>query len=128
MKAESRPSAYSDERLDQIQQSLDQCRILLFTHLEQNLVRTLLEKTTPVESPSPSASEPEKLTWTYSKVGLTELIYSLKELGVFNHGKAELKKIVHCFEYMFNVDLGNVSSSFQEILERKRDMQILRIS
>jgi|SRR5450432_247262 len=69
--------------------------------------------------PSPIPEEC-RLQWTYSKIGLVELIYSLKELGAFNNGKADLKSITQCFEYMFSIDLGNVSSSFQEILERKK--------
>jgi hypothetical protein len=68
-------------------------------------------------SPLPDST---RLKWTYSKVGLVELIYSLRELGAFNDGKADLKTIKECFEYMFNVDLGNITSSFQEILERKK--------
>jgi hypothetical protein len=76
----------------------------------------------PVQAISLDAPFPENLriTWTYSKIGLVELIYALRELSVFNHGKAELKAITNCFEYMFSIDLGNISSSFQEILERKK--------
>ncbi len=76
----------------------------------------------PVPAISLAAPFPEnlRLTWTHSKIGLVELIYALKELGVFNHGKAELKAITHSFEYMFSFELGNISSAFQEILERKK--------
>ena len=69
-----------------------------------------------------AASLPDnlRLTWTHSKIALVELIYAVKELGVFNHGEADLKTITRSFEYMFSVELGNISSSFQEILERKK--------
>ena len=71
----------------------------------------------PLITPFP---ENLRLTWTYSKIGLVELIYALRELRVFNNGEAELKAITACFEYMFSFDLGNISSAFQEILERKK--------
>jgi RteC protein len=74
----------------------------------------------PGENSSITAPDNLKLKWTYSKVGLAELIYALKELGVFNNGKAELKSITACFEYMFSIDLGNITSTFQEILQRKK--------
>ena len=60
------------------------------------------------------------MQWTYSKIDLTLLTYALKDLGVFNEGKADLKTIIRCFEYMFDIDLGNYSSSFQDVLERKK--------
>ena len=60
-----------------------------------------------------------RLVWTDPKAGLIELIYSLKEQGSFNHGKADLKIITRYFERAFCVGLGNVSRTFQEIVCRK---------
>jgi hypothetical protein len=59
------------------------------------------------------------LTWTDSKQGLVELIYSLKEQGAFNSGSADIKSITQFFEKTFGVQLGNTSSMFQKILSRK---------
>jgi RteC protein len=113
----NRKTTSSEEQLDKIHQSLEQLRILLFTNLGHNLTRHLLENKPPVSVTNPGT---ERLQWTYSKNGLTELSYSLWKLGVFNHGKAELKAITRCFEYTFNVDLGNVTSTYQEMLQRKK--------
>ncbi|HEV8506549.1 MAG TPA: RteC domain-containing protein [Chitinophagaceae bacterium] len=71
----------------------------------------------PLNAPFP---ENLRLTWTRSKIDLVELIYALRELRVFSNGEAELKAITACFEYMFSFELGNISSAFQEILERKK--------
>jgi RteC protein len=61
----------------------------------------------------------QKLTWTLSKISLVEIIYALKEVNAFNHGKADLKTITEYFERIFNIQIGNVSRSFQEIMSRK---------
>jgi RteC protein len=60
------------------------------------------------------------LEWTDSKRGLTELIYSLQEQGSFNNGQADLKTIIRCFEKTFSVELGNTSSTYQQLLSRKK--------
>ncbi|HSZ31822.1 MAG TPA: RteC domain-containing protein [Puia sp.] len=60
------------------------------------------------------------LAWTDTKRGLIELIYSLQKQGSFNNGQADLNSIVRCFEKTFSVDLGNTSSSYQQILSRKK--------
>jgi hypothetical protein len=61
----------------------------------------------------------QKLTWTLSKISLVEMIYAFKEISAFNNGKVDLKTITECFEKMFNIHLGNISRSFQEIMSRK---------
>jgi hypothetical protein len=60
-----------------------------------------------------------KLTWTISKISLVEIIYALKEVKAFNHGKADLKTITEYFERIFNIHIGNIYRSFQEIMSRK---------
>ncbi len=60
------------------------------------------------------------LAWTDTKRGLIELIYSLQEQGSFNNGQADLNSIIRCFEKTFSVELGNTSSSYQQILSRKK--------
>ena len=61
----------------------------------------------------------QKLTWTLSKISLVEIIYALKEVNAFNDGKADIKTITEYFERIFNINIGNVSRSFQEIMTRK---------
>jgi hypothetical protein len=89
---------------------------LAYTRLGQEMHLNISDKK---DGEPPVISDDDKLTWTDSKIALIELIYSLKEQGAFNHGKASLKKINGCFEKTFFVDLGNVSRQFQDILARK---------
>ncbi|HCN10809.1 MAG TPA: tetracycline regulation of excision, RteC [Chryseobacterium sp.] len=62
-----------------------------------------------------------KLTWTGSKVALTELLYALQTEGVFNNGTADLKDVAEYFEENFNIDLGQYRRTFLEIRVRKED-------
>lgn len=60
------------------------------------------------------------LTWTGQKTDLTELIYALHSIEVFNNGSANIKLIASTFEHSFNVKLGDYYRTFQEIRLRKR--------
>ena len=62
-----------------------------------------------------------KMTWTGSKVALTELLYALHSEGVFNNGAADLKNIAEYFEYVFEIDLGQYRRTFLEIRMRKAE-------
>ncbi|MDY0088747.1 MAG: RteC domain-containing protein [Flavobacteriaceae bacterium] len=62
-----------------------------------------------------------KMTWTGSKVALTELLYALHSEGMFNNGAADLKEIAEYFEYVFDIDLGQYRRVFHEIRARKSD-------
>ena len=42
-----------------------------------------------------------KMTWTGSKVGLTELLFALHYQGAFNNGAADLKEVAEYLEYVF---------------------------
>ena len=116
MKPRNQKPVSPDRQVEMILTSINRLTVLAQARLDPGK--------DPQTGPDPYFStpsvEPIRLQWTYPKVGLIELIYALKELGVFNHGKADLKTITKCFEYMFCIDLGNVSSSFQEIRERKK--------
>lgn len=62
-----------------------------------------------------------KMTWTGSKVALTELLYALHSEGIFNNGAADLKDIAEYFEYVFEIDLGQYRRTFLEIRMRKAE-------
>jgi hypothetical protein len=62
-----------------------------------------------------------KLTWTSSKVALTELLYALHSEGVFNNGAADLKDIAEYLEHVFEIDLGQYRRTFLEIRVRKTE-------
>lgn len=62
-----------------------------------------------------------KITWTATKVSLTELLYALHSHGVFNNGAVDLKDIAEYFEHIFEIDLGQYRRTFLEIRTRKTD-------
>ena len=62
-----------------------------------------------------------KITWTATKVSLTELLYALHSQGVFNNGAVDLKDIAEYFEHIFEIDLGQYRRTFLEIRTRKTD-------
>jgi hypothetical protein len=59
------------------------------------------------------------LVFTAPKVYLNELGYAMKAHGSFNNGNAPVSKILGALGKMANVDLGNTSRTFQQILSRK---------
>jgi hypothetical protein len=95
--------------------------IIAYSRLEKE-IRFRSERNGLLISNESEANETSdiKLEWTDTKRGLIELIYSLQELGSFNNGQADLISIVRCFEKTFSVELGNTSSSYQQILSRKK--------
>lgn len=60
-----------------------------------------------------------KLTWTGSKVALTELLYALHKEGVFNNGTLDLKEVAEYLQYTFQIDLGDYYRTFLELRMRK---------
>lgn len=61
------------------------------------------------------------LSWSASKVALTELLYSLHLSNCFNGGQTELSEIVRWAEKAFNISLGNYHKTLGEIRIRKND-------
>ncbi|MGV8963384.1 MAG: RteC domain-containing protein [Candidatus Saccharimonadaceae bacterium] len=59
------------------------------------------------------------LNWTGNKTALTELIYALYSLGVFENGNVDIKLISRTFERTFNIDLGDFYHTFMELKSRK---------
>lgn len=84
-------------------------KINIIHYLEQQMSRLNEQKDNPKSS----------LKWSASKVLLMELIYALFLIGCINDGNIELHELVHKFEEIFNIDLGNHSSIIQNIKERK---------
>ena len=67
-----------------------------------------------------SLGEQYNLTWTSSKVALTELIYALYYSRAINHGNTDKKEIVMAFQKIFNFDLGDFYKTLSEIKSRKK--------
>jgi RteC protein len=90
--------------------------LIAYNRLENELKEIIAEES---ESLSPMKSGKEKLGWTGKQIDLIELGYGLYEMGSFNNGNASRKDIFDYFEEVFDVDLGNTSSLFQDIVQRK---------
>jgi hypothetical protein len=91
-------------------------KFLAFSRLEHELHLSISENS---QIKTSANVHDQKLTWTLSKISLVEVIYALKEANAFNHGKADIKTITEYFERIFNVQIGNITRSFQEIMTRK---------
>lgn len=61
------------------------------------------------------------LQWSGTKTELIELIIALNASGCFRNGNADMKKIVKVCEELFNIDLGNIYKTFEQIKARKKD-------
>lgn len=89
--------------------------LLAYEQLGKTLKNVILQ-TKGGESMAPVNN---KLEWTDSKTGLTELIYAWKERGSFNNGRASIQQITEYLENVFGVTLGNTSRTYQQTLFRK---------
>lgn len=98
--------------------SLKLARILAYGPLSVYL-ENALQRVGQQSGPFLTRSVPG-LTWTAPKANLIELIYALYSTGVFNHGRADLKKIAQFLEATFQVQLGNYYRVFQDIRIRKK--------
>ena len=58
-------------------------------------------------------------SWTDNKIDLIELLIAVKKS--INHGNVSTKALQDCFEFVFQVKLGNIYDRFSEINERKAD-------
>lgn len=93
-------------------------RVTALINLE--ITTTLLKLKNPalIKLDRPVAeSELELLNWTEDKNDLVALIYGIAKS--INNGKAKIKKIVRCFEYIFQIDLGNVYDALADLNIRK---------
>jgi len=82
------------------------------------ILKTKFKRPELLEIIEPKAPPPAG-KWTTEKLNLIELIYAIYKTKSVNNGKATLKGIQECFEYVFQVDLGNISKRIDEIDSRK---------
>ncbi len=64
-----------------------------------------------------SSSTALRLKWTDSKTDMVELIYCIK--NSIENGKVSIKHIKNCFEYLFQINLGNIYDTINDISLRK---------
>ena len=72
------------------------------------------------DEPEPSYKRKNPLHWTGKKVELVELVYALKQTGVINHGRADLKEIAHRMGSFLGMNLQDFYKTFSEISIRKK--------
>ena len=84
----------------------------------RKLDSALCDNLSDQKSKGPEIPSVGGLQWTGTKRDLTELVYAIKKY--VNDGMTPIKEIVHGFQCLFNVDLGNYPRVFQEILARKK--------
>lgn len=68
---------------------------------------------------SASKAPPPAGTWTSEKLNLIELIVAIVKTQSVNNGNVTQKAIQECFEYVFQVKLGNISNRIAEMDIRK---------
>jgi len=61
------------------------------------------------------------LTWSASKTDLTELLFALNAAGAIKNGSSEIKKLQEISKELFDIDLGNMHKTFEQIKARKKD-------
>jgi len=66
-----------------------------------------------------------KSDWSDPKIGLIELVYALVAKGCINNGACDIKEIMHLFESIFNIDLGDFYRTFLEIKTRQNPTKFL---
>ena len=69
-------------------------------------------------------SAPKIIQWTDDKLNLIELIYAIYKSKSVNYGNITLKEIQECFEYLFQVKLGNISNRINEIENKKENNRL----
>ena len=89
--------------------------LIAYSKLEHELKMDVAEN----NRTSSSKTGKSQLRWTGKQIYLIELGYGLKETGSLNNGKASLKDIFDFFEESFEINLGNTSRLFQDIIGRK---------
>jgi hypothetical protein len=121
-----RDSPGNRERVYSLRSIIDPCSptihcemlatLIAFSKLEHELKMNVAEN----NGASSSAKTGKlKLRWTAKQIDLIELGYGLKETCSLNDGKASLNDIFDFFEESFEIDLGNTSRLFQDIIGRK---------
>lgn len=94
----------------QYESQYDYLLYIIDTEIEINRIKT--------EQPDLRIKIPKLLKWTDTLNALIELIYGTQNLSV-NFGKGKLEEIAACFEFIFQIKLGNISEKFGDICTRK---------
>lgn len=98
--------------------SMDVCRkVLKIIETELDILNVRMRIAQNLEDIGERKMFDFRLHWTDSKTDLVELIYSIKDS--IGGGKASVKQITTCFEYFFDIKLGNIYDVINDISLRK---------
>lgn len=84
-------------------------------YIEMEIAHDKIMNPQLIEAQAKIKNMPKLLEWTDNKVALVEVIYGIS--NSLNKGKASIsiKEITECFEFFFQIDLGNYHHSLIEI-------------
>ena len=91
-------------------------KVLKTIRVEIEIIRCRMKHPTIFGDAPPKAPLPAG-EWTSDKIDLIELIYAIQKS--VNNGKVSIKALQQAFEYIFQVELGNIYDRISEINERK---------
>ncbi|GHV39096.1 hypothetical protein FACS1894179_03490 [Bacteroidia bacterium] len=93
-------------------------RICSFINGEIELAQAKIKNPLWIESDKDilSSKTPSLLLWISDKINLVELIYAIAHS--VNNGNASIEEIKNCFEFIFQVNLGNIYDRVDELKTR----------
>ena len=92
-------------------------KVLRAIKTELFILKIKLKRPELLEISEPKAPPPAG-NWTSEKLNLIELIFAIEKTKSVNNGKATRIAIQRCLEYVFQVELGNISNRINEIEAR----------
>jgi hypothetical protein len=93
-------------------------KVMRTIQTEIDIIRYKIEFPGLVEIASSKAVKPVGV-WTEDKICLIELVYAIYHSRAINNGSVTIKAIKECFEYIFQVDLGNIHDRTKELAIKK---------
>ena len=91
-------------------------KLLFIIQIEMELLRTKIKHPELNETNNEIIKLP-KQKWTDKKIFLVEIMYAIQPY--VNNGNMKISALKRCFEYIFDIKLGNIYKSIEEISERK---------
>ena len=91
-------------------------KVLKTIRIEIDIIRFRIQRPELFEQETKKTLQPAG-KWTSKKIDLIELIFAIK-MSV-NKGRVSIKALQECFEYIFQIELGNIDDRLQEIKARK---------
>jgi hypothetical protein len=98
-------------------------KVLKTVMVELEIVRNRMKHPGLFQSETTKNLEPLG-EWTDEKLNLIELIYAVCKTKSINHGDITQKAVQECFEYIFQIKLGNISNRIEEMDIRREHDQL----